>query len=164
MIHHQPLDLRGEAAQLVDQGTARLGVAADHRVLLLGQRSGLLKDLVGHGELAHVVQQPADREAAQPPRREAELLSDLDRAERDPTRVDLGIGVLPGEMGHQRPHVGTQVRLFCRDQLGAAQVAGQGTRGRAAVNVECDRDTDHQDAHQLHRMPDPPAELQVVEE
>ena len=87
MVHHEPLDLGREAAQLTHQRLPPLRVAADHRVLVVGQRAGLLEDLVRDGELAHVVQQPADREAAKPPGRQAELLADLDGAQRDAAGV-----------------------------------------------------------------------------
>jgi len=51
------------------------------------------------------MEEPADREVAQPPGREAELVSDLRRPERDATRVLLGVRVLLGEFDQERADV-----------------------------------------------------------
>ena len=134
----------------------------DDRVLVVVERARLLEDRVGHRELADVVHEPADRERAQATRREPEQLTDLDRAQRDATRVALGVRVLVGEPHRQCADVRAEEDVLGGDEVGAAQVAGERPRLRGAREIDRDGDPDEQDAVELHLVPDPPAELRVV--
>ena len=94
MVEHEPADRLVEAAELVQELAAALGVLLDDVVLVVVERARLLQDRLRDRELADVVQEPADREAAQARGGEAELLADLDRERRDAARVLLRRGVL----------------------------------------------------------------------
>ena len=79
MVGDEVADDGGEAAELVEQAPAGLGVALDLRELLVGQPGRLAQDLQRHRELADVVQQPADGEVAARGGGELELLADAGR-------------------------------------------------------------------------------------
>ena len=72
VVAHEAAHGLREAADLLDQLRAPLGMALDDRVLVVVERPGLLQDRVGHRELADVVDEPADGEGAEPARREPE--------------------------------------------------------------------------------------------
>ncbi len=72
----------------------------------------------------------ADRERSQPARREAELLADLDGAQRDAARVLLGVLVLLGEPERDRADVRAEEDLFGGDEIGRMEVAGERARRR----------------------------------
>ena len=118
VLADQAVDRGREAAELAQQAHARLGMALDLGVLLVGERAGLAEDVAGDGELADVVQQAADREVAQRRGREAERLADLHGQQRDAARVALGRAVVGAEADHQRAHPRAEVRLLGRDDLG----------------------------------------------
>src|SRR5207302_2915556 len=112
------LDALVEAAELAQELTAPFRVELDEGVFVVLERRRLLQDRVGQGELADVVEQAADREAAQAGRRQTELLAYLDREGRDPARVLLGRGVLLRQAHHERPDTGAEERLLGDDDLG----------------------------------------------
>ena len=87
--------------------------------------AGFLQDAARHGELADVVEKPTDRERAQVPRREPELLADLHRAHRDTPRVLFRRFVLLGETLHQCVHACAEERFLFRDELRCSEVAHQ---------------------------------------
>src|SRR4051794_24757999 len=72
-------DERCESAELGEQLATPDRMPTDDRELLVAQPRGRLKDVVGDGELSHVVQQAAQRQQPQAALGEAELLTDLDR-------------------------------------------------------------------------------------
>ena len=55
----------GREAETAEERVAPDGVLLDERVLLVVERGRLLQHLVGNGELADVVEQPAGGELAQ---------------------------------------------------------------------------------------------------
>jgi hypothetical protein len=69
-------------------------MALDLEELRLGQAPRLAEDLVGNRELADVMQQATEGELTQAALPQAELLADLNRERRDPTRVALGRRIL----------------------------------------------------------------------
>ena len=137
-------------------------MALDDVELVVRQRARLLQDLVRHRELAHVVEQPADRELAKPHRRQPELLADLDRPQRHAAGVLRRVVVLVREPHEQRPNRRAHERIGRAHQLAGAEVAGQRARLRAAVKVERHRHADQPDADQLPPVAEPPAQLGVV--
>ena len=112
---------------------------------------GFLQDHVGDGELADVVQQPADRERAEVPLRQAEALADLHGPQRDPARVLLGVGVALPELDRRargRASRGSAPR--------SARARPRRGRRRAGATARCgeverDRDPDDEDAVELDR-------------
>src|SRR5579872_3566524 len=89
MVEDEPLDRVVEAAELVQQLAAALRVQLDDLVLVVVERPRFLENRVRERELADVVQEAADREAAQAGGGEAELLADDHREHRDAPRVFL---------------------------------------------------------------------------
>ena len=118
---------------------------------------------VGDRELADVVQEPADREAAQADGGEAELLADLDRERGDAARVLLGRGVLGCEPHHERAHACAEVRLLRGDDLRGAQIADERARPAAAAEVVDERCADDGDPDDLEDVTEPPAEVDEAE-
>ena len=131
----------------------------DDRELVVVERPGLLQDRVRDRELADVVQQTADREAAQARGREAELLADLDRERGDAAGVLLGRRVLLGEAHHERAHAGAEERLLGGDDLAGAEVPDERARLAAAAQVVGDGTADERDAEQFEDVAEPPAEI-----
>ena len=97
----------------------------DDLELVVVERPGLLQDRARDRELAHVVQQAADRQVAEPSPREPESLTDLDGEGGDATRVLLGRAVLLGEPHHDRAHAGAEERLLGRHDLGGPEIADE---------------------------------------
>ncbi len=110
----------------------------DDCVLRVGERGGLLQDLVGAAQLADVVEKPADREAAELRRGEAELLPHLHGAKRDAAGVLLRVLVLLREIDEERTDLRAEECLFRRDEVCAAQVAHERPRGHGAHEVRRD--------------------------
>ena len=109
------------------------------------------------------MQQAAEGELAQPWRRQAELLSHLDRAQRDATRVLLGRDVLGRERHQQRAHVRAEEGLLVAHELDRAEVARERPRlGAATAEVDRHGDRDARDPDQLEPVREPPAEVRVV--
>ena len=79
VVVDEPANRRREAADLVEELGAPLAVSPDQRVLLVVQRARLLEDGVRNRQLPDVVDERPDRKRAQPPRREAQRLADLNR-------------------------------------------------------------------------------------
>jgi hypothetical protein len=149
----------GEPAELVEQVPATLRVRLDLGELGLAQRPRLAEDVVGDRELAHVVQQAADGQPAQPRARQAQLLAHLDGAQRDAADVLFRIAVLRRERDHQRAHLRAEVRLFRGDEVGAAEVAHERMGGLPAGEVDRDGDGHEQDADHLEAVAEPPAQV-----
>ncbi len=162
VVAHEIAHLVAEAAELVEQPVAALGVLLDDRVLGVVQRPGLLEDRVRNGELPDVVDEAADRQRAEPAGREPELLADLDGTQRDATRVALGVGVLLGERHRQGANLGAEEDVLGRNEVGTAEVTGQRTRLCRVRQVDRDADADDEDPVELDLVPDPPAELAEV--
>src|SRR5262245_6499647 len=59
---------------------------------------------------------------ARPAGREAELVTDLRRPQRDAARVLLRVGVLVGELDEERADVGAEERLRLGNEIRAAEV------------------------------------------
>src|SRR5581483_48500 len=97
VVEHEPAHALAEAAELAEQLPAPLGVPPDDAELGVGQGCRLLQDLVRDRELADVVEEPADRQVAEPVRWQAELLADLNGTQRDPSRVFFRRAVLVRE-------------------------------------------------------------------
>jgi len=93
--------------------------------LVVVERPGLLEDRGCDRELADVVQQPADGEAAQAGWGETELRAELDRECGNAGACALGRRVLRGEAHHQGAHARSEIRLLRGDDLGGAQVADE---------------------------------------
>ena len=164
MIEDETADRLVEAAELVQQLAAALRVQLHLGVLAVVQRGGLLQDRLGNGQLADVVEQAADREAAQAVGREAQLLADLDCKCRDATCVLLRRGVLRAEPNHECPHAGAEERLFRRHELRRAQVTDQRARAASAAKVVHERGADDEDAEQLEDVAEQPAEVHERED
>ena len=58
---HELVDSAAEAAELAEELEAALRVSRDDDELVVVEGSRLLEDAFRHGELADVVEQPADR-------------------------------------------------------------------------------------------------------
>ena len=151
-------------AELDEHLLAPLGMALDDPELLVGQRTRLLEDRVGHRELADVVDECTRRQRPQAASCETELLAHLDGADGDSPGVLLRVLVLFGEAQGEGPDLSTEEGLFDGDEVGAGHVADQGARLRGATEVEGDRHSDDEEAEQLEPMSEPPAELHEVEE
>ena len=129
--------LAGEAADVPEQRRAVARVALDHGELRRRQRAGLAQDLVRHLQLADVVQQRGDRQAAQARAAQAELLADLDGELRDAARVLARRGVLDREAREQARHPGAEQRLLLghdvcgRRSPSAARATAWRARGRS---------------------------------
>ena len=131
----------------------------------VGERPRLLQDRVGHGELADVVQETADREVAETLGREPELVADLCRAKRDPARVLLGVRVLLGELDEERADVRSEKGLGLGDEVRAAEISEQGARARdSAPQVVGDGEAHGRDPDDLEDVTEPPAEVPEGEE
>ena len=148
----------GEAAELLEQAPAGLGVALDLRVLLVGQPGGLAQDLQRHGELADVVQQPADGQVAARRGRQLELLADLGGEDRHAAGVLLGGAVALGQADHQRAHARAEVGLLGGDEVGRREVADEREGGAGAGDVARGGDGDHRDGGELERVAEVVAE------
>ncbi len=159
MAVHEVEDRGREAAELAQQLEAPLRVPLDDRELFVFERRRLLEDAVRHRELAHVVEQAADRERAEAPRREAELLADLNGAQRDSARVLLRRLVLFCEPLHECMDAGAEERFLLGDELGGAEVTDERARLGRAAQVDRDRHADDHDSSKLERVADPPAEI-----
>ena len=83
--------------------------------LLVGEPARLVEDLVRHRQLAHVVQQAAERELAQTPLRQAEPLANRDRERGDPAGVALGRRVLLAQPDEQRADAAAEEGLLVLD-------------------------------------------------
>ncbi len=111
------------------------------------------------------MQEAAEREVAEALGREAELVADLRRAERDPARVLLRVRVLLGERDEERADVRAEERLGLGDEVGAREVSEQRPRARdPAAKVERDGEADRCDPDDLEGVTEPPAEIPVVEQ
>ena len=120
-------------AELVQELASGAGVAADLRELRVGEPAGLVEDLVGHRQLAHVMEQTAEGQLAQTALRETEALADRHRQQRDTPRVALGGRVLlaqPEQDGPDPGHPGTPPRAP-PDRWRAGPRTGDGSRRRA---------------------------------
>ena len=164
VVSHEAERRVREATQVTQEPHACLRMALDELELDVGEAGRLAEHLAGNGQLAHVVEEAAEREPAQASSGKTELLSDLDRTQRHAPRVLLGRGVLLGEGDEQRPHVRAEERLLLRDELDCAEVSDQWPRhARAAVEVERDGTADKRDPDELEAVAEPPAEVRVVE-
>ena len=114
---------RREAAELVQERDSRGDVSADDGELVLGERAGLPQDLVGHAQLADVVEQATEGEIAQALRRQPELVADLHGPKSDAPGVLLRIRVLLGESDEQRADVRAEEGLLLGDEVGSLEVA-----------------------------------------
>ena len=92
---------------------------------------GFFRIASGTAQLADVVQEPADREVAEPLGREPELVSDLCGTQRDPARVLLRVRVLLGELDEKGADVRAEERLGLRHEVGALEISEQRPRARA---------------------------------
>ena len=137
VVAHEAPDA-GRETEPAEERVAPDRVLLDERVLGIVERGRLLQHLVGDGELADVVQQASRRELAQTRGRQRELLPHLDRQQCHPARVALGVFVLRGELPHETTDLGAEERLLGRDELGAAQVAGERAGGRGTEQVRRD--------------------------
>ena len=140
---------RRETAELGQQLAPGARVAADDVELLVGQRAGLVEDRVRDRELAHVVQQAAEREQAQAVGRQVEPLADPHGQRRHAARVTLGRAVLLGQAQHQRVHAAAEEGLLVGDEVLGVQVADQRQRRGRVAQVERRRDADEPDAGDL---------------
>jgi hypothetical protein len=132
-------------------------MAADRGELVVREPSGLGEDLVGDAQLAHVVEQTAERKLAQPRLGETELLTDRDRERGHPPGVALRRRILLGEALQQRADASPQEGLLVLDEGGRVQIPGQRARGNGMAKVERHRDRDHADAAELEQMGHPEA-------
>jgi hypothetical protein len=146
----------GGVAEVREQLVAVAGMAPDDGELLVVQGTRLAENGVWDGELAHVVQETAERQLAQAPGGEPELVADGDRQLRDAARVLLGRAVLALQAHHEGAHARAEERLLGGDELRCREVADDGVRRLAAPEVERDRDADERDAEQLERVAGPP--------
>jgi hypothetical protein len=110
------------------------------------------------------VEQAPGGEDAKPRGGQPELLADLDRAQRDPARVHLGVLVLLAEAEGEGTDPGAEERLLGRDELARPRTARERARLRAAVEVRRRRDPDEEDPEELEGVAEPPAQLRVLEE
>ena len=133
VVEDEAAHLLVEAAQLDQELLSLLRMLLDDLVLVVVERARLLQDGVRNRELAHVVQEAADRQVAEPRPREPESLADLDGERGDAARVLLGRAVLLAEPHHDRPHAGAEERLFGvarpRRPAGRRRAAATGCRG-----------------------------------
>ena len=162
VVADEPVDAVPEPTQVAEQSHACLGMTGHELELVVGQCRRLAEHRRRHGQLAHVVQETTERKPSEPRRRQPELLTHLDRAERDAARVLFRRRVLLAERDEQRTDVGAEERLFLQDELDGPQVAEQGPRSRRpAVQVPGDDAADEHDADELEAVPEPPAEVPV---
>jgi hypothetical protein len=160
MASDEPVNGRREAAELMQERDSRRDMLSDNGELVLRERSGLAQDLVGHAQLADVVEQAPEREIAQAFRRQPELVADLDGAESDTARVLLRVRVLLGEGDEQRADVRAEERLLFGDEIGALEVTEQRARPRrAAAEIEGDGESHGGDSDDLEAVAKPPTEL-----
>jgi hypothetical protein len=130
--------VRDHPAAQVLEALARQHLRADLRVradlshLTRAQRTGLLEHLVGHADLADVVQPAGHLDPLHVVGLEAQLLGDQDAVARDRARVVGGAGVADVERLGERQQRG-QVR---RVEPAAAALGGEDRRDLA---VEDDR-------------------------
>jgi hypothetical protein len=163
VVEDEPADGLGEPAELAEELVAPLGVTIDDRELLVVEGAWLLQDLVRDRELADVVQQPTCGERAKLVRGEAELLADEHGPQGHSARMTLRVLVLLGQAHGQGADAGAEERLLGLDELARSRPAGQRARGLRPAEIHGYRDPHQQDAQQLERMAEPPAELHVVE-
>ena len=112
-------DAREQAADLLEHALALDRVGLHDRPLLVVQRAGLVDDLVGHGDLADVVQQRAHLGLAPRVLVEAHLVGDLDR------QLDDVLGVVAGVLV-------VLLEQVAQEQRGAAVGAAE-LEARAAI-------------------------------
>src|SRR4051794_3160118 len=164
MVEDEPPDGVLEAAELGQELGASLRMLFHDRELVVVERPRLPEDLSGHGELADVVQQPADRESPKARGGETKALADLHGERRDPARVLLRRGVLRRKANGQGANARTEKRFLRGDELGRAQIADEGSRPASASQVEDERRSDDDDSGQLEDVPEPPAEIHEGED
>ncbi len=92
----------------------------------------------------------------------SELLPHLDRQQRDPPRVALGVLVLLREQPDEAAHLRAEERLLGRDDLGAAQVARERARRRGTEEIGRHGQPDEQDARDLEPVAEPPGEVEIA--
>ena len=80
-------------------------------VLVVGELGGLVEDRVGHADLAHVVQQPGQAQAREPPGVEAQLGADQAAQLRHGLAVAARVGVLGVDGARERAGEGARVML-----------------------------------------------------
>ena len=105
------------------------------------------------------MQEPAEREPAQPPPRQPERLADLHGEHRDAARVALGGDVLLRQAHEQRAYAGAEERLLLGDELGRAEVADQRARRDAAAQVQRRGQAERDHAGQLEHVAEVEREL-----
>jgi hypothetical protein len=110
------------------------------------------------------VEKPADRKRAQLPRRERELLADLNRAHGDAPRVFFRRLVLLCEPLHQGVHASAEERFLFRNELSRAKVAHERPRLDRPTQVDRDGGSDDHDPDKLEAVAEPPAEVGVIQE
>ena len=86
----------------LDDVVAQQRVALHVLVLVVGELGGLVEDRVGDADLAHVVQQPGQAQAREPPGLEAQLGADEPAQLRDGLAVAARVGVLGVDRARQR--------------------------------------------------------------
>ena len=158
VVAHDRADL-GREAQLLQQRGAPAGVAADDGELLVGERRRLLQDRVGHPQLADVVEDPAEGEAAQAGGGEVELLAHLHGQQGDAAGVTLGRGVLLLQAAQQRVHPAAEEGLLLRHQVHGAQVAAERAGRDRGPRVQRHRAAHQEDPEQLRAVAHPEARL-----
>ena len=76
--------------------------------------------------------------------------------------MTFGVLVLLGQQPDRPADLRAKEDLLGRDELGSAEVPGQGPRRRGAEQVGGNREADEQDARDLQPVPEPPAEIEIA--
>ena len=160
---HDLADVAQVAADAVEHALADDRVLAHDHPLLVGQRAGLVEDLLGGGELADVVHQRA--ELHQPPLHgvDVQLVGDVERELDDVVAVQPGVLVVVGEHVAEQ-HRGAAVGGAELDRVAHALAAlarerGEQARGRqdeqVGLRLHLGREGGEQPGHREQRVDEP---------
>src|SRR3954451_3440775 len=119
---HDVPDVLQRSAHTVQHPLARDRVAAHDVPLLVAQRTGLVDDLLGHADLADVVQQRAELDEQPLVLAKPELVGDRNRQRDDPLAVGAGVLVVLADQLAQQQR-GALVRAAGLDLLIQARAA-----------------------------------------
>ena len=148
--HDRQLSL--EPAQVGQQVGALAGMRLDHRELLVGEPARLVQDLLGHLQLADVVEQPGHGQTAQRRRRQAHLHAHPHSQGGHPPRVLAGGGIA---QLHGRGHaadVAAQQALLGLEQVAALHPAVEVVGGHLPGQVDGDRAGHGHEADRLQHV------------
>ena len=138
---------RAQAVDGVEDARADLRVALDDRALGLVQRAGLVEDVLGHADLADVVERAGDPQMAELGRGQPQAAAHLQGVAAHPLEMPLGVDVLgldgAGQGAHHPVEVAAQAPVarperLEQDDLPVPGMAQQRPHGEEDQQVDVD--------------------------